>query len=189
MRERFAARARVDEVATQRRQRGLEGEQVRIVIGDEENVWRLDASSPHDTRLEQLPRHHAELEHAGFRSTSQGRAASPDETRLTSRVCVHARCEFARVTFAHGVTALTHGIKLVVTLANRERQLLDTQVSPVHSVSGLLTTINLTTQQLPAAVDHPWLDLLRIDVTLADNSTQLVRTYGLFAPNFSASKY
>jgi len=102
---------------------------------------------------------------------------------------VHARCEFARVTFAHGVTALTHGIKLVVTLDNRERQLLVTQVSPVHSVSGLLTKLNLATRHLHADVDDPWLDLLRIDVTLADYSTQLVRTYGLIAPFESACKY
>ena len=91
--------------------------------------------------------------------------------------------------FAHGVAALTHGIKLVTTLDNRERHLLVTPVSPVHQVSGLLTKLNLATRHLHADVDDPWLDLLRIDVTLADYSTQLVRTYGLIAPFESACKY
>ena len=62
-------------------------------------------------------------------------------------------------------------------------------MSPVQSVSGLLTKLNLATRHLHADVDDPWLDLLRTDVTLTDYSTQLVRTYGLIAPFESACKY
>ena len=92
------------------------------------------------------------------------------------------------MTFAHAVIALTHGINLDRPLDKRERQLLVTGVSPVQSVSGLLTKLNLATRHLHADVD-PWLDLLRVDVNLADYSTQLVRTYGLIAPFESACKY
>ncbi|HSN27992.1 MAG TPA: hypothetical protein VLT45_17000, partial [Kofleriaceae bacterium] len=59
----------------------------------------------------------------------------------------------------------------------------------MQSVSGLLTKLNLATRHLHADVDDPWLDLLRGDVTLADYSSQLVRTYGLIAPFESACKY
>ena len=82
MRERFAAGARVDEIAAQRRQRGLEREEIRVVVVDEQDVWRLDAIASHDARLEQLlPRHHADLEHAGFRLSSQGTTMTPAKHR------------------------------------------------------------------------------------------------------------
>lgn len=59
----------------------------------------------------------------------------------------------------------------------------------MQSVSALITKLNLATRVWHADVDDPWLALLQPDVTEADYTAQLVRTYGLVAPFESACRY
>lgn len=59
----------------------------------------------------------------------------------------------------------------------------------MHSVSTLLTKLNLATRGSHADVDDPWLALLRPGVSEEDYRAQLVRTYGLVAPFESACRY
>jgi heme oxygenase len=55
--------------------------------------------------------------------------------------------------------------------------------------TGLLARLDVATRHWHAAVDEPWLDLLRPDVSRVDYLAQLVRMYGLVAPFESACKY
>lgn len=59
----------------------------------------------------------------------------------------------------------------------------------MHEISGLLMRLNYATRHAHAAVDAPWLDLLRADVTRHDYLAQLVRAYGLLAPFEAACRY
>jgi len=79
---------------------------------------------------------------------------------------------------------------VLVTPSRRSRTNLACSPSPaVEEVSNLLMRLNLATRHYHAAVDEPWLDLLRPSVGLSDYVGVLVRTYGLVAPFESACKY
>ena len=59
----------------------------------------------------------------------------------------------------------------------------------MQHVSGLLVRLNLRTRHWHTAVDEPWLDLLRPNVTRTDYLALLVRTDGFIAPFEAACKY
>lgn len=56
-------------------------------------------------------------------------------------------------------------------------------------VSALLTRLGVQTRQVHAAVDAPWLDLLRPTVTSAEYLSVLVKTYGFVGPFEAACRY
>ncbi len=59
----------------------------------------------------------------------------------------------------------------------------------VREVSSVLSELDVATRHWHAAVDEPWLDLLRPTVSRADYVAQLRRVYGFVAPFESACKY